>query len=377
MSIPLRPEFPVVGPVPVNVAFVADGSWFPLHCCGGTFAVVCVDTVTWRVYPVSIPCQLDHSYAVEVYTSWVLYRLKHQLLTSKQVAYATAQCLRAGGTFTDSQSFIQALQSPNELGTGLVDLLLADCMSYSGSFPPPNHLYSHLEGTFLDAVLDEVDEVAKTQALWQPRPVPVGYIEGLQTPRLGFHCDGVHWHDASALQYKKLRQLYTAHHSVGYAPTIASYSYYATCVVSGSLTWGDHLRMVTFRHGLMSTPSVRCAFCTTAITAAHVQSTCRYSRLWSAVLYTHLTRDIRRHIPEWTVAIPTYWGVLVQLGGTYLGFTTELPTEVPASPVLSGSRYLLRAGCYRARLPPCFDTGPLSNRYISCGSHTGRRFCEW
>ena len=45
----------------------------------GAFGVICVDTLTWEVYPVPIPCQLDYSYAVEVYTSWVLYRVKSMM----------------------------------------------------------------------------------------------------------------------------------------------------------------------------------------------------------------------------------------------------------------------------------------------------------
>ena len=112
---------------------------------------MCLETLTWVVYQVPIPCHLDHSYAVEVYTSWVLCRVKSTLRASAHVACATARSLRKGG--------IMALHSrrPSELGTGLVDLLLADCIDRAAPFPPPQHLYSHQEGTFVDLVLDEVD----------------------------------------------------------------------------------------------------------------------------------------------------------------------------------------------------------------------------
>ena len=74
VSIPLQPVLPVLKSVPQHVAFVTDdGSWFPSHLCGGAFAVVCLETHTWVVYPVSVPCHLDHSYAVEVYKFWILY----------------------------------------------------------------------------------------------------------------------------------------------------------------------------------------------------------------------------------------------------------------------------------------------------------------
>ena len=85
-------------------------------------------------------------------TSWVPCRIKSTLLASAHVACATARSLRKGGNLTDSKSFIMALHSrrPSELSTGLVDLLLADCIDEATPFPPPQHLYSHQEGTFLD-----------------------------------------------------------------------------------------------------------------------------------------------------------------------------------------------------------------------------------
>ena len=145
MSVPLHPTFRILQFVPRHVAFMTDGSWFPSHRCGGAFAVVCLETLTWVVYPVPIPCHRDHSYAVEVYTSSVLYRVKSALLTSAHVACATARSLREGGNFTDSKSFIMALGSrrPNEVGTRLVDLLLADRIDQATPFPPPKHPYSH------------------------------------------------------------------------------------------------------------------------------------------------------------------------------------------------------------------------------------------
>ena len=94
-----------------HVAFVTDGSWFLSHCCRGLFAVVCLETLTWVVYPMPIPCQLDHSYVVEVYTTWVLYHVKSMVLESTRVSCATARSLREGGNFTDSKSFIMVLHS--------------------------------------------------------------------------------------------------------------------------------------------------------------------------------------------------------------------------------------------------------------------------
>ena len=115
-----------------------------------------------------------------------------------------------------------------------------------------------------------------------------------------------------------------------YAPEVASYAYYATCVAFGSLSWGDHLRMVTFRQELGSAVATRCAFCDNVVTVSHFQETRRYSQLWSAVLCTQMASDLRRIVPAWSVSLPTCWGVLVQWGGTYVGITTE---SAPACPV--------------------------------------------
>ena len=72
VSVQLLPVFLPIHSVPRHVAFAIDGSWFPSHRCGGAFAVVCRETLIWTVYLVPIPCQLDHSYTTEVYTSWAI-----------------------------------------------------------------------------------------------------------------------------------------------------------------------------------------------------------------------------------------------------------------------------------------------------------------
>ena len=127
---PVTACFPTIRSVPRHVAFGTDGSWFPSHRCGSAFAAACLETLTWALYHVPIPCKLDHSYTVEVYTSWVLYCVKSKILASARVSCATARNLKEGGNFIDSKSFIMALHSRrlDDLGTGLMDLLLADCV---------------------------------------------------------------------------------------------------------------------------------------------------------------------------------------------------------------------------------------------------------
>ena len=94
------------------------------------------------------------------------------ILASARVSCTTARSVKEGGNFTDCKSFIMALQSrwPDDLGKGLVDLLLSHCVCDAKLFPPPQHLYSHQEGTFLDAVLDTVDSTAKLKLYNSPTP---------------------------------------------------------------------------------------------------------------------------------------------------------------------------------------------------------------
>ena len=69
------------------------------------------------------------------------------------------------------------------------------------------------------------------------------------------------WHDASRVQYRQLRQLYARQQDVVLAPSVVSFAYYATCAIFGSLSWGHHLRMVTFRHDLGTAIVTGCALC--------------------------------------------------------------------------------------------------------------------
>ena len=99
--------------------------------------------------------------------SWVLLRVKRWVWESPRISCATVRSLREGGNLTDSKSFITVICSrrPDDLGMGLVDVLLAVCVCLAECLPPPQHWYSHEDCTFLDTPLYQVDGEAKTQAL--------------------------------------------------------------------------------------------------------------------------------------------------------------------------------------------------------------------
>ena len=74
-------------------------------------------------------------------------------------------------------------------------------------------------------------------------------------------------HDTSEVQHRQLRELYAKQQEVLGVREAACYAYYATCVASSSLSWGNHLRMVTFRQELESEVATRCAFRDNIVTA--------------------------------------------------------------------------------------------------------------
>ena len=70
---------------------------------------MCGDTFRYTLYPMVIALLLDHSYAVELYVAWILLRLPKHL----QIMTDGPGCAK-GHMYTDSMSYIQALQSNND-----------------------------------------------------------------------------------------------------------------------------------------------------------------------------------------------------------------------------------------------------------------------
>ena len=105
---------------------------------------------------VHIPVFCGNSYQAEVYVAWVVL----------QSRVPSASVWRgATWTFSDSQSYISALESKSASNCPFISALLQPRRSMSSQWEVPHHLYSHLQGTFLDEVLEQVDSYAKDVAL--------------------------------------------------------------------------------------------------------------------------------------------------------------------------------------------------------------------
>ena len=134
---PLTAQLRVSTHVPRDPLLMTDGSWYPDGRCGGCIGVVCTHTYQHTLCPVVNPLSLDHSYAVQLYVTWILLRIKTNLHSADHGQW----CFR-GQTYTDSMSYIQAPQAENDATTPIIRKLLQACRLLVKSFVPPKHSLS-------------------------------------------------------------------------------------------------------------------------------------------------------------------------------------------------------------------------------------------
>ena len=109
-------------------------------------------------YAIPIPVHVDGSYQAELYVTWEVLRARG----AHRVVWSIRGQL---WSFHDSKGYIDVVQSRNPGSSPLSDDLLRACRRLLAvGFDAPQHLYSHRVGTFLDALLDGADGVAKRQA---------------------------------------------------------------------------------------------------------------------------------------------------------------------------------------------------------------------
>ena len=185
-----------IAPPTEPVAHIHAASWYPGHYqSGGALAVLNLPLGVYKLYPVHIPIFCSNSYQV----AWVV--LQSRIPNASAWRGAT-------WTFSDSQSYISAPESRNDGNCPFISALLQRCRSLSSQWEVPRHLYSHLQGTFLDEVLERVDSCAKDVALRQ-QPAS-GWIAGLQDPMPCFVDQSAphpyHVHDPQPLFRHRLRR---------------------------------------------------------------------------------------------------------------------------------------------------------------------------
>ena len=134
-------------------------------------AVFCPVTLRYQIYLVSIPLRLDNAYCAELYTAGVA-------LTARDPSADPTFVFRSSSWhFADSKRYITAQEGRREPDDSLQGNLIRQCRAMADGHPPPRHLYSHIAGTWLDALLDHVDAPAGWSA--DGCPAMVGWLSPL------------------------------------------------------------------------------------------------------------------------------------------------------------------------------------------------------
>ena len=96
--------------------------------------------------------------------------------------------------FADCKGYIKAQEGRREPNDSLQGDLIRECRAMASGHAPPHHLYSHITGTWLDTLLDQVDAAAGQAAV--NCPATVGWLSPMHDPRVCFSHAGLQVHDA-------------------------------------------------------------------------------------------------------------------------------------------------------------------------------------
>ena len=174
--------------------------------------------------------------------------------------------------------------------------------------PPPHHLYSHITGTWLDAMLDWVDAAAARVAVTCPDSV--GWLSPLQGPRVCFSNTGLQVHDA--LPHARRAPL-ASHHAYAKTPPPQRHpalGEYTTAVGHGLLTWGDHLTTTGIGLSLFPPKDTPRPLCVLPALGDHILS-CPLDPLLRAHYHRWLVSRLSKRCRAWRHCAPTAWGTLV------------------------------------------------------------------
>ena len=292
--------------LPKNYGILHDASWCPkTRRCGGAVAVFCPVTLRYQVYPVPIPLRLDNAYTAELYTAWVA-------LTARGPSADPAIGFRSGAWhFADCKGYITAQEGRREPEDSLQGDLIRSCRDMAHGHAPPRHLYSHIAGTWLDALLDQVDEAAGRAA--DTCPDAVGWLGPLQQPRVCFSHAGLQVHDAVP---HARRALLASHHAYSASPPPQRHpalNEYANVVSHGLITRGDHLTVTGIRLSLFPPRDTPCPLCNMPASRDHILS-CPLDPLIRAHYHRWLAARLSQRCHAWRHCTPTAWGTLVLWG---------------------------------------------------------------
>jgi hypothetical protein len=270
------------------------------------FDPVTLRLLTWH-FP--IPISTDNSFQAETYVAWVV--LSSMVAGVSWVMAMGDYTDRKSVTFCDSLSYISALLGKKKYDMDdFVSSMIGACRNLISKFGVsfPKHLYSHIEGTMLDDLLDVADSEAKIGAsLASPT---VGYFAGLQPPMAVVTRQGRQVHDLRLRIMTDLEGWYHNRHSPALA--LPHFAQYAEMVSHTDITMEDHAQVLAIRHGVLSVQKgTECVLCRGSPKHRGLVPSCPMAWLY----WMHHAYNLARVIPTiydgWSRCIPTELGVLV------------------------------------------------------------------
>ena len=308
--------------LPENYGVLHDASWCPkTRRCGRAVAVFCPGTLRFQIYPVAIPLRLDNAYMAELYTAWVA------LSARGPSADPTFTFRSSSWHFADCKGYITAQEGRREPDDSLQGDLIRECRALASGHPPPGHLYPHITGTWLDALLDQVDAAAGRST--ESCPATVGWLSPIQEPRICFSA-GLQVHDA--LPHAR-GALLVSHHASAKSPPPQrnpALGEYTIAVSHGLLSWGDHLTVTGLRLSMFPPRDTPCPLCLLPDPGDHVLS-CPLDPLLRAHYHRWLAARLSQRCHAWRHCTPTAWGVLILWGNE--PWMAPRPTR-PSLPIL-------------------------------------------
>ena len=276
---------------------------------GGGGAFYNLDTEAISTWHFPIPVAMDNSFQAESYVAWVVLRPTPPGVRWVVVAgdYKDPSTL----TFCDSLSYMSALLGKRKYEMDdLVDATIQVCRALivARGVCVRKHLYSHVQGTLLDDLLDVADAAAKKGAA--DACLKVGYLVGLQFPQAVVTRQGRQVHTLRSRLMSDLEVWYHGRHVP--SQPMPHFGQYAEVVCHAGITIEDHTLLLAIRHGVLFTkPTTPCIPC-----GEHPDHRASITSCAMAWLYwLHHAYNPARVIPTvydvWHLRVPMEFGVLV------------------------------------------------------------------
>ena len=170
------------------------------------------------------------------------------------------------------------------------------------------------------------DREAKKQAA-RARP-EVGWIRGLQTPRVCFTHSDARVHNVDRLVETGARRLWGLHMEAPEHVVCKSLAVYHAITERGLVRWGAHLRTMARREALGHARDDRpCPACLQGVGTRHWVSTCPWWHLFRLAVHTQLHMRLDTLCARWKRRTVSPWGVIVLYGPDAFALSVGSPDD--------------------------------------------------